>query len=176
MDNYDSTGEKLDAKKSDLTEELRKSDADISFERARIAVPHENDKLRVKAAIGVFAQAEGNVEIALIYGSPSLFPDSFVVNVLAAVPRATWTAFYDIRVDMSTKEDPINLIYKAAITQNTGEVSELLFSTFDLFMIFKVVGRRTADARNLDPNLRPWHPPIVPVEPGRRAIRWIQEE
>ncbi|KAJ7914284.1 hypothetical protein B0H13DRAFT_2003163, partial [Mycena leptocephala] len=105
MDNYDSTGEKLDAKKSDLTEQLRKIDADISFERARIAVPHENDKLRVKAAIGVFAQAEGDVEIALIY----------------AVPRATWTAFYDIRVDMSTKDDPINLIYKAAITQNTGE-------------------------------------------------------
>jgi chromosome segregation ATPase len=78
MDNYDSTGEKLDAKKSDLTEELRKIDADISFERARIAVPHENNKLRVKAAIGVFAQAEGDVEIALIYGSPSLPPDSFL--------------------------------------------------------------------------------------------------
>ncbi|KAF7365674.1 hypothetical protein MVEN_00441100 [Mycena venus] len=105
MQNYDSTGEKLDAKKSELTEQLRLIDADIVLERARIAVPHENDKLRVKAAIGVFAQGEGDVEIALIY----------------AVPRATWTAFYDIRVDMSTKEDPISLIYKAAITQDTGE-------------------------------------------------------
>jgi hypothetical protein len=99
-----------------------------------------------------------------------------VVNVLAAVPRATWTAFYDLRVDMSTKEDPINLIYKAAITQNTGEVGDLSFSTFGLFMIFKVVGRRTADARNLDPNLRTRYSPIVPVEPGRRSIRWTQEE
>ncbi|KAJ6527188.1 hypothetical protein B0H19DRAFT_970147 [Mycena capillaripes] len=105
MENYDSTGEKLDAKKFDLTEQLRTIDADIVLERARIAVPHENDKLRVKAAIGVFAQAEGEVEIALIY----------------AVPRATWIAFYDIRVEMSTKEDPITLIYKAAITQSTGE-------------------------------------------------------
>ncbi|KAJ7914298.1 hypothetical protein B0H13DRAFT_2462207 [Mycena leptocephala] len=123
MDNYDSTGEKLDAKKSDLTEQLRKIDADFSFERDRIAVAHKNNKLRVKAAIGVFAQAEGDVEIALIYGSPSLpliLSFDNVVNVLAAVPRATWTAFYDLRVDMSTKEDPINLIYKA-ITQNTGE-------------------------------------------------------
>ncbi|KAJ7258784.1 hypothetical protein B0H12DRAFT_1201805 [Mycena haematopus] len=106
MENYDSTGAKLDAKKSELTEQIRSLDADIGLERARIAVPHETDKLRVKAAIG----------IALIY----------------AVPRATWTAFYDIRVDMSTKEDPINLIYKAAITQSTGEVTTLN----------KVMGRR----------------------------------
>ncbi|KAJ7868812.1 hypothetical protein B0H14DRAFT_3441123 [Mycena olivaceomarginata] len=105
MEAYDSTGEKLDAKQCELTEQLRLIDADIVLERARIAVPHENDELRVKAAIGVFAEAEGDVEIALIY----------------AVPRATWTAFYDIRVDMNAKEDPITLIYKAAITQNTGE-------------------------------------------------------
>ncbi|KAJ7046404.1 hypothetical protein C8F04DRAFT_1387935 [Mycena alexandri] len=105
MEQYDSSGDRLDAKKSELTEELRIIDLDITAERTRIAVPHENDKLRVKAAIGVFAQAAGDVEIALIY----------------AVPRATWTAFYDIRVDMSTKEDPITLIYKAGITQNTGE-------------------------------------------------------
>ncbi|KAJ6455469.1 hypothetical protein C8R45DRAFT_1222558 [Mycena sanguinolenta] len=105
MENYDATGAKLDAKKSELTEQIRTLDVEIEQERARIAVPHENNKLRVKAAIGVFAQAEGDVEIALIY----------------AVPRATWTAFYDIRVDMNAKEDPINLIYKAAITQDTGE-------------------------------------------------------
>ncbi|KAJ6469143.1 hypothetical protein C8R47DRAFT_1055473 [Mycena vitilis] len=105
METYDSAGEKLDAKKSDLTEALRKVDADILVEKGRIAIPHENDQLRVKAAIGVFAEAEGEVEIALVY----------------AVPRATWTAFYDNRVDMGAKEDPITLIYKAAITQNTGE-------------------------------------------------------
>ncbi|KAJ6474414.1 hypothetical protein C8R47DRAFT_1221132 [Mycena vitilis] len=105
METYDSAGEKLDAKRSDLTEALRKIDADILAEKARIAVPDENDQLRVKAAIGVFAEAEGEVEIAFVY----------------AVPRATWTAFYDIRVDMAAKEDPITLIYKAAITQNTGE-------------------------------------------------------
>ncbi|KAJ7149203.1 hypothetical protein C8R43DRAFT_925110 [Mycena crocata] len=105
LENYESTGERLDAKKAELTEELRLLDADISAERAAIAVPHENDKLRTKAAIGVFAQKEGNVEIALIY----------------AVPFATWTAIYDIRVNMDTKENPITLIYKAAVKQNTGE-------------------------------------------------------
>ncbi|KAJ6554999.1 hypothetical protein DFH09DRAFT_577671 [Mycena vulgaris] len=105
LENYDSTGEKLDNRKAELTEQLRVLDADIELERARIAVPHENDKLRVKASIGVFVEAAGDVEIALIY----------------AVPWATWSAFYDIRVDMSAKEDPIMLIYKAAIVQNTGE-------------------------------------------------------
>ncbi|KAJ7064632.1 hypothetical protein C8F01DRAFT_1127536 [Mycena amicta] len=105
MDSYNSTGEKLDAKRSELTEQLRTLDGDIERERERIAVPHENDELRIKAAIGVFAEQAGDVEIALIY----------------AVPRATWRAFYDIRVDMNTKDDPITLIYKAAITQKTGE-------------------------------------------------------
>ncbi|KAJ6519265.1 hypothetical protein C8R45DRAFT_950782 [Mycena sanguinolenta] len=105
LEQYDSTGGRLDAKKIELTEELRRLDAEISSERALIAVPHENSKLRMQAAIGVFAESEGAVEIALIY----------------AVPYATWTAFYDIRVDMDTKEDPVTLIYKAAVKQNTGE-------------------------------------------------------
>ncbi|KAF7367401.1 hypothetical protein MSAN_00802700 [Mycena sanguinolenta] len=105
LEQYDSTGGRLDVKKTELTEELRRLDAEISDERVLIAVPHENSKLRMQAAIGVFADSEGAVEIALIY----------------AVPNATWTAFYDIRVDMDTKEDPVTLIYKAAIKQNTGE-------------------------------------------------------
>ncbi|KAJ7119742.1 hypothetical protein C8R44DRAFT_624324 [Mycena epipterygia] len=105
MENYDSTGEKLDARKYDLKEQLRIIDAKIVLERAQIAAPQENDKLQMKAAIGVFAEAAGNVEIALIY----------------AVPWATWTALYDIRVNMNAKDEPITLIYKAAITQNTGE-------------------------------------------------------
>nr|GAT55163.1 predicted protein [Mycena chlorophos] len=105
MDGYNTAGEKLDGRRSELTEQLKALDVEIESERKRIAVPHENDKLRVKAAIGVFAEQAGDIEIALIY----------------AVPHATWKAFYDIRVDMNTKDDPIKLIYKAAVTQNTGE-------------------------------------------------------
>jgi len=44
-----------------------------------------------------------------------------------AVERATWKALYDIRIDMQAKEKPVKLIYKAAITQNTGEVGFLVF-------------------------------------------------
>ncbi|KAJ6624385.1 hypothetical protein B0H10DRAFT_2430916 [Mycena sp. CBHHK59/15] len=107
IENYDAAGEKLDTKKMELNAQLKSIDTEITFERARIATPQENDILRVKASIGVFAETAGNVEIALIY----------------AVPRATWKAFYDIRVDMEAKQDPITLIYKAAITQSTGEAS-----------------------------------------------------
>ncbi|KAK7064746.1 hypothetical protein R3P38DRAFT_2826223 [Favolaschia claudopus] len=105
LEQYDSTGGRLDARKTELAEELRLLDEQITSERKSIAVPHETSKLRMETSIGVFAEAEGDVEVALIY----------------AVPYATWTAFYDIRVQMDTKENPVNLIYKAAVRQNTGE-------------------------------------------------------
>ncbi|KAJ7474652.1 hypothetical protein B0H11DRAFT_2429073 [Mycena galericulata] len=105
LENYESTGARLDARKSELTEELKDIDSEIVVQSAMLRVPHEDNKLRTKAAIGVFAKVAGDVEIALIY----------------AVPFASWTAFYDIRVDMDAKEDPVTLIYKAAVKQNTGE-------------------------------------------------------
>ncbi|CAK5279898.1 unnamed protein product [Mycena citricolor] len=105
LTHYESTGARLDAKKSELTAELTQVDVDIASERASIAVPHESSRLRVSATIGVFAPKEGEVEIALVY----------------AVQNATWTAFYDIRVDMSAKEKGAKLIYKAAVKQNSGE-------------------------------------------------------
>lgn len=43
-----------------------------------------------------------------------------------AVQYPTWKASYDIRVDMQAKEKPVKLIYKAAITQSTGEVCILV--------------------------------------------------
>jgi uncharacterized membrane protein YcfT len=51
-----------------------------------------------------------------------------MANVRAAVPYASWTAFYDIRVDMDTKESPVTLIYKAAVKQNTGEVRNFVIA------------------------------------------------
>ncbi|KAJ6555017.1 hypothetical protein DFH09DRAFT_1038356 [Mycena vulgaris] len=145
MENYDSTGEKLDDRKSELTEQLRIIDADIALEKSRIVALHENEELRVKVSIGVFAETAGDVEIALIY----------------AVPWATWSAVYDIRVDMSSKEDPITLIYKAAIVQNTGESWEdvpLMLQTSTPHFGIGI------------PQLTPWNltvpvPVVVPVMP-----------
>ncbi|KAJ7776837.1 hypothetical protein DFH07DRAFT_951451 [Mycena maculata] len=106
LENTESIGARLDAKKAELTEELQFIDAEIAAERSSLQGPPQGTKLRSKAVIGVFAQAAGNVEIALIYG----------------VYDASWRAFYDIRADMNAKENPVTLIYRADVTQNTGEL------------------------------------------------------
>jgi chromosome segregation ATPase len=69
LEQYESTGARLDAKRTEIKRELQRIDAGIAAERAQIAVPPEQNKLRNKAAIGVFAQTAGNVEIALLYGA-----------------------------------------------------------------------------------------------------------
>ncbi|KAH9480090.1 Protein F37C4.5 [Psilocybe cubensis] len=102
---YDATAGELDDRVTELEDELKKIDEELKKERQRLAGPTGNDKLNLKATIGVFADFEGEIKIALIY----------------AVHRASWNAAYDIRVDMQTKEKPITLIYKASIVQNTGE-------------------------------------------------------
>lgn len=43
------------------------------------------------------------------------------MNCRVAVRNATWSAGYDVRVDMQSKDKPITLIYKGSITQSTGE-------------------------------------------------------
>ncbi|KAJ7038001.1 hypothetical protein C8F04DRAFT_388256 [Mycena alexandri] len=101
----ETTGARLDARKVELMRELQRISADIESERAQIEISPGQNKLRNKAAIGVFAESAGDVEIALVY----------------AVPFASWTAFYDIRVNMDTKESPVTIMYKAAVQQNTGE-------------------------------------------------------
>ncbi|KAF7306479.1 hypothetical protein MIND_00439200 [Mycena indigotica] len=101
----EATGERLDRKKKDLKADLDRLDDEIALETDRLYTPQDDEKLRMSASVGVFAAEAGDVEIALIY----------------TIPDATWTAFYNIRVDMNTEESSVKLIYKAAVTQNTGE-------------------------------------------------------
>ncbi|TDL13136.1 hypothetical protein BD410DRAFT_833371, partial [Rickenella mellea] len=105
VDKYDTEATKLDDKLLDLEKQLQEADQEIQDERKKLTGPGRNVQLGLQASIGVFAELEGEVEIALIY----------------AVANASWKAAYDIRVDMQTKETPVTLIYKAAITQSTGE-------------------------------------------------------
>ncbi|PFH53301.1 hypothetical protein AMATHDRAFT_1370 [Amanita thiersii Skay4041] len=122
VEGYCTTGEKLDHKILDLEAELRVIEKDIEEEQEKLdpewhALQNESsdddgdsqkDKphlLRQKVSMGVFVDAEGEVELVLIY----------------AVIGATWDAFYDVRVDTQTKETPVTIVYKAAITQNSGE-------------------------------------------------------
>jgi uncharacterized protein (TIGR02231 family) len=105
MRGFDSQGEQLDDRVLGLEQQLSTTEDEIRVERERLAGPSKNDKLGLRAAIGIFAASEGDVEIVLIY----------------AVHSAYWSPGYYVRVDMQTKETPVMLIYKAAITQSTGE-------------------------------------------------------
>jgi hypothetical protein len=121
---YDGTAEQLDERLLELEQQLNDIEEEMEAESAKLRGTTANEKLNLRAAIGVFAESGGEVEIALIYGmyfrcfhiilKPISYP--------AAVHGASWDALYDIRVDMHTKEKPVTLIYKAAITQSTGEV------------------------------------------------------
>ncbi|KAH6911805.1 hypothetical protein BKA70DRAFT_862855 [Coprinopsis sp. MPI-PUGE-AT-0042] len=105
VDSYDVAAEKLDEKITELETAQGRLEKAIEEEKKALSGPKDDDKLKLKATIEVFAKVEGEVEIALIY----------------AVHKSNWSATYDIRVDMHAKEKPVALIYKGAITQDTGE-------------------------------------------------------
>ncbi|PPQ86924.1 hypothetical protein CVT25_009810 [Psilocybe cyanescens] len=58
-----------------------------------------------KACIDIAGQIEKVIKLRITY----------------AVYQADWTASYDIRVDAQAKEKAVTILYKAIITQNTGE-------------------------------------------------------
>ena len=45
---------------------------------------------------------------------------------LVVVGAASWKALYEIRANTESKVSPIEIIYKAAIKQDSGEVRELI--------------------------------------------------
>ncbi|KDR77584.1 hypothetical protein GALMADRAFT_245733 [Galerina marginata CBS 339.88] len=102
---YDTTAGELDEKVTVLEDELDEIKKAIVEEKSKLAGPTGYARLTLKATVGVFADSEDEIQITLIY----------------AVNNATWSAGYDIRVDMHSKVTPVALIYKAAITQHTGE-------------------------------------------------------
>ncbi|KAF8066009.1 hypothetical protein FPV67DRAFT_1562583 [Lyophyllum atratum] len=95
---YDASGSRLDKKILDLEKKITKLRDEIKEEQDRTAGAPRNGS-------SVSERQLGEVAIALIY----------------AVKAATWSAGYDVRVDTQTKEKPATLIYKAGITQDTGE-------------------------------------------------------
>ncbi|KAL0946271.1 hypothetical protein HGRIS_012523 [Hohenbuehelia grisea] len=101
------TAKKLDTNIVELEKKLKdvaeRLNAEYEKEQARSS--QEGGDLGKTVVVDVLAVNDGNIEIALIY----------------AVNTANWTSGYDIRVDTQSKEQPVTLIYKAAITQLTGE-------------------------------------------------------
>ncbi|KAF8636223.1 hypothetical protein AX17_003709 [Amanita inopinata Kibby_2008] len=115
VEGYDATEEKLDEKILDLQKQLSTIEEQILKEKDELGFSRctagffiqlfNQATLGLRTSLSIFAEAEGEAELILKY----------------AVTGASWSAFYDVRVDTQTKETPVSLIYKAAITQNTGE-------------------------------------------------------
>jgi len=123
--NFDAVAQTLDQKLLSLEEELQNLHEAMDVERGTFKKPHVDDALRVSASIGVFASQSGEVEMGLVYGT---WIAPVVLIVVAderglAVSNATWHAAYDIQVKMDGSDQPVTLLYKASIVQNTGEVS-----------------------------------------------------
>ena len=68
MENYNETGARLDEKVLILEKQLKDFDEQLSVERKSLTDTPHSDMLRQRATISVFAEIEGEVEIALIYG------------------------------------------------------------------------------------------------------------
>lgn len=66
---YQTIGQGLDDEITGLREEAQKVELEITMERERLAGPAENQFLRKKASVGVFADCDGEVEIRLLYGA-----------------------------------------------------------------------------------------------------------
>ena len=69
VDGYDTAASELDDKIAELDDVLIETNEAISVEQAKLSGPTGNEKLDVKVSIGVFADFEGEVDIALIYGA-----------------------------------------------------------------------------------------------------------
>ncbi|RDB30473.1 Protein F37C4.5 [Hypsizygus marmoreus] len=104
-DVYDAEAEKLSDKVIDLQEQLENIATEIRIEELKALATTNQETLSTKATVGVFGEQEGEIEIVLIY----------------AVWSPSWTARYDIRVNLRAEDKPVTLVYKAAIVQNTGE-------------------------------------------------------
>jgi DNA repair exonuclease SbcCD ATPase subunit len=68
VNSYDRAAEELDDKITKLDDELAETNEAISSEQKQLSGPVGNPKLTKKVSIGVFADFEGEISIALIYG------------------------------------------------------------------------------------------------------------
>ncbi|KAF4603077.1 hypothetical protein EYR38_003482 [Pleurotus pulmonarius] len=106
LQNCETEGAKLDSQLLELEEKLSTVDEAVEAEEKKLAGGNvEQDALGMTASIGLFANEAGQIELTLIY----------------AVREAYWSAGYDVRVNMHANDKPVVLLYKANITQSTGE-------------------------------------------------------
>jgi len=108
MDIYDSTEEGWENKITLVEKEIVLLDKKIEEEKLRLQKQVGDKRLRTQVVVGLYAESAGEVEITVIYG----------------VSNARWNAGYDIRIDMQNPTQPAKVVYKASISQATGEIWE----------------------------------------------------
>ena len=69
VDDYDTTAGKLDLRGLELEKQLQDIEEEVEEERVKLTESNLNEKLNLRVAIGLFVSSEGEVEIALIYGT-----------------------------------------------------------------------------------------------------------
>ncbi|KAF5371239.1 hypothetical protein D9758_004294 [Tetrapyrgos nigripes] len=120
MKSYDSTGEELDEKVIELVGKMKEIEEKIKSETEAQGQKTKTE-LNIRVSVVVVAGAAGDVELVLTYACKN-------------VSKRYWRAGYDIRVDMSSATDgkqTVTLVYKAVVTQSTGEPWENVPLTLD---------------------------------------------
>ncbi|TEB24110.1 hypothetical protein FA13DRAFT_1693931 [Coprinellus micaceus] len=107
MENYLEASGKYDDKVLELKRELRKIDKAINEEHAASQkFVGSGAPCPYQATIGIYAEEGTEVEIVLKY---------------VVIGAASWKPLYEIRANTESNDSPIEIIYKAAIKQDSGE-------------------------------------------------------
>lgn len=101
--NYHKAVEELDDGIENLENVLAETNEARSIEKVKLSGPVGHPKLNLKVSIGLFADSEGEIKVALIYGVYFyIYPLRSATDIkkMSSRTQATCKAEYDIRVDM----------------------------------------------------------------------------
>ncbi|THU90877.1 hypothetical protein K435DRAFT_968434 [Dendrothele bispora CBS 962.96] len=125
INQHNEMGGKIDKEELELEKQL-KTIEDIETEKRDLAgnaLADTNPLMKKKVSISLFSEKEALIEVVLTY----------------AVGAATWDPIYDVRANTQGEEKPVTVVYKATITQATGEswnkvplTLETAFPTYDV--------------------------------------------
>jgi uncharacterized protein (TIGR02231 family) len=166
LDLYEEEAEKLQGRMKEIQSGLEL--VTKSEQEENKAHPSTYGRWVYGATIGLFVPEAAPLQVILTYGPCSALSSPPQANPFTAVNNASWSALYDVRISMSKTNKPVELVYKASITQSTGE------SWDDVPIILETA---TPTDNVTVPKLDPWRisvyapppprPVIVPVVTGR---------
>ena len=120
FDAYESLTSKADTRITDLENEVDRIQGDI---RSRMVQSLDvADTQGWQAVVLLDGQVDEEVVLNISYGERFLLGLVSKFSYYIVVTSASWEPGYDIRVDTQAKEDNASILYKASISQCTGEV------------------------------------------------------